>query len=888
MSSSVLVTKLFIPPAPTHLVKRNRLVERLNLGMQRKLTLVSAPAGYGKTTLLTDWVTQCSLHKYPIVWISLDKQDNQSQRFWTTILEGLKDAFAPALEGVKLEFGDEQPFLEEPFTNLINAIASKIHPDFSLILDDYHHITQQHIHEALSFFIANLPDKMHLVISTRYDPPLSLAHLRACDQLVELRTSDLRFTHSEEIEFMRATTGLELLSEALSLLEKRTEGWAAALQMAALSMRDREDPLTIINSFSGSHRFIVDYLAEQVLDHQTPTVRQFLLTTSILERLSAGLCEALCPEVQGQAMLESLEQANLFLIPLDGNRHWYRYHSLFASFLRNHLQMNQPQLLPHLHNQASQWYQDQDMLDEAIHHALEAGNYARATGLIEMELGSLRARGEWLKLLNWIKNIPENLVLSQPLMCLAHASALATNGQVDSAEIYLDAVEKTGHSPDQTTSQTARVIARNLRGFVAGLRGNYQDAIRYCQEAEELIPKHNLRAKGLVLLFSGIAYLQSGEFSWADRNLSQACINLRKVDHKVAYIRATHYLGQLRMHQGRLDDALALFDLAIDYTQQENNALFAGIEHIDKADVLREMDDLQGAFWSIHEGLQQVEKSGDYVFLRDAYQACARFEQALGNLDEALYYLHKAEHLASLRHLLHDRELICARRVWIWLEKGNLAEAQRWANSCGLRSNGSYEFANEFRYLTLIRVLIAQGEAQRANRMIHKLLASALAERRIGSLILIYTLQALAFRSMGDTKGAQEAFKQSLLLAEPSGYIHSIVDLGSEIEPLLEQAKANKFGSYAGYATKLLNILDRRKKAISAGELDSSPTELLSKRECQVLKLIAAGRSYQEIACELVIALSTVQTHIRNIYVKLDVHSGIEAVNRARQLNLLP
>ena len=888
MSSSVLATKLFIPPAPANLVKRNRLVDRLNAGMQRKLTLISAPVGFGKTTLLIEWVTQCKAHEHPVVWVSLDKGDNHYQRFWMTIIEGLKYIFTPSLEGLRLEFGFEQPFLEEPFTNFINAIASNIQPDFTLILDDYHHITQQHIHEALTFLIANLPDKMHLVISTRYDPPIPLAQLRACDQLVELRSSDLRFTISEEAEFMRATTGLDLSGEALSQLQERTEGWAAAMQMAALSMRDLEDPLTFINSFSGSHRFIVDYLAEQVLDHQTPEVRHFLLTTSVLERLSAGLCEAVCPEVQGQAMLESLERANLFLIPLDGNRCWYRYHSLFASFLRNHLQTNQPQLLPQLHNQASKWYQDHEMLDEAIHHALEAGNYARATRLIEMVLGSLRARGEWLKLLNWIKNIPENLVLSQPLMCLAHASALATNGQVDAAEIYLDAVEKTGHSTDQTTSQAARSIARNLRGFVAGLRGNYQDAIRYCQQADELISENNIRSKGLNLLFSGIAYMHSGEFSKADRNLSQACINLRKADHKVAYIRAIHYLGQLRIYQGRLDDALSLFDLAIDYTQQENNILIAGIEHLDKADVLREMDDLQGAFWSIHEGLQRVEGSGDYVFLRDAYLACARFEQALGSLDEALYYLHKAEHLASLRHLLQDRELICARRVWIWLDKGNLAEAQRWATTCGLSSIGSYEFANEFKYLTLIRVLIAQGEAEKANHLAYRLLASAQAGGRIGSLILIHTLRALAFSSVGDLKGAQDAFKQALLLAEPPGYVHSIVDLGLEVEPLLEQARKYKFDSCAGYAAQLLHILDRRKKAISIGQLDSSPTELLSNRERQVLELIAAGRSYQEIACELVIALSTVQTHIRNIYVKLDAHSGMEAVNRARQLNLLP
>jgi LuxR family transcriptional regulator, maltose regulon positive regulatory protein len=885
MTSPILNTKLVIPPFPARLVQRARLIERMNEGMQRKLTLLSAPAGYGKTTLLVEWIASCDIQVHPVLWLSLDNCDNDPHRFWSCFLEAIKELLGEICEGIRPDNGVKDGFSEEAMSSLINAVAAGAINKFSLILDDYQHINHPSIHSALDFLITNLPEKMHLVIASRQDPPISLAQLRARDQVVELRVDQLRFNRAEKVEFFQISAGILLTDEELAILDQRTEGWPAALQLAALSLKDREDHLTFIKSFGSSHRYIVDYLGEQVLLQQEETMKCFLMETSVLTRLNSGLCEAVSIGCDGQGTLEYLERHNLFLMPLDDERCWYRYHPLFGGYLHEQLRQLHPEIIPELHFRASRWYEDNEMQEEAILHALEGKHYERASQLIENMLIIMRSQGQWRTLLGWIKCMPVDLVYSRLPLCLAYASALIVNGQLKMAEPFLDAAEKP-FIDGKPGSSRLFALAQNLRGLLAGMQGKNQEAIHFSQEAYNLFSEEEWRARGLSLLISGCCYFMATEFETAEQRLKQARSYLQESGHNAAYIRAVHYLGKLKGLQGRLREAREIYQHAIQLISENEEDLLAGIEQIDLGDLHREWNNLEEAARLNSAGLYQVEASGDYVFLRDGYIARARLEMALGMVDEALYYLHKADHLANLNDIQIDRFHTRAIRARIWAVTGRLFDAECWLENCSPQSEPPVDLIDEYILITRCWVLLAMGRGEDALCLALRLLKYAEAGGRLGRAVEIRVLLTLGYKLNGDLKRAQTVLKEALLAAEPEGFVRVFLDAGSEIEPLLAQIGKSKFDSCAGYAIRLLHALNRQKYPQNS-ILQSPSSGLLSKRELQILEMIAAGMSYQEISNELVIAMSTVQTHIRNMYVKLDVHSGIEAVNCARKLGLI-
>ena len=979
MAASILATKLHIPPPRPSLVPRPRLVARLNEGLERKLTLVSAPVGFGKTTLLSEWIAGSGA-PLPVAWLSLDERDNDPGRFWTYLVA--------ALDALKLGHGEDRPSLphlpqalsEDVLTALINTIVTDIPAapsrgsgqapstgsgqapstgsghGFVLVLDDYHVITSQPIHDALVFLLDHLPPHMHLVIASRADPHFPLAQLRARGQLTEVRAGDLRFTIDEATTFLNQVMGLNLSAEAVAALDARTEGWIAGLQLAALSMRDRDDLQGFIQAFTGSHRYIVDYLAEQVLQRQPQPAQRFLLQTSILERLCGPLCDAVVgsqrisesasqrisesvdqqagervrlAHLSGTEILETLERNNLFVVPLDNERRWYRYHHLFGDFLRSQLGAAQPEMIAVLHHRAAEWYERNGFMEDAVQHALEARDFELATCLIEQVTDALWARSEVHTVLSWMKALPEELIHSQPRLCHTYASALTNIGQLDAVEPFLQSVEtrlrERGLFPSEaapswpdsheaarsvtptsdrewrfTTPQGLLAMVDIRRACVARFCGNVSDAITLSERALSRIPADNLFMRGMALLFQGHAYLLSGDAEAANQPLIESSRAGLATGHLAVYLSAIHYLADLRMLQGRLGEALAIYQEAVQHVAEQEGPVFAGIERIGVGDLLREWDDLESASGYIHEGLRLAEAGGDFVFLRDGYIARARLEQAQENPDLALAFIQKAEQTVRRSQPSWDTALVEAWRARLWIVQGNLPAAERWAQTCGLSIEddaGKYrlDFVREFGHLTLARVLLAQDRLDEAGRLLERLLQPAQSARRMGRVIEIHVLQAQALQAQGQAAQAMKTLGQALSLAEPEGYIRTFVDEGAPLAELLMrgvECKAWSEPRLIAYAGKLLSHFGLPVPGLAdqfvVRGLQFGIIEPLSERELQVLQLVAEGASNQEIAGELMVSVNTIKTHLRNIFGKLQVDSRIQAVVRARVLRLLP
>jgi LuxR family maltose regulon positive regulatory protein len=888
--ASLVATKLYLPPARLNRVPRPRLMARLN--ENRPLTLIVAPAGFGKTTLLSEWIPQ---NQHCITWVSLDDGDNDPIRLWAYIIAALKR--------LRADFGEsalallhasrpQPPPVTAILTMLINEIAA--FPDsFSLVLDDYHVITAQPIHEALDFLVGHLPPQLRLVITSRADLPLPLARYRARDQLTELRAADLRFTADEAAAFLNQVMALKLATDDIAVLETRTEGWIAGLQLAALSIqgRDAERSAQFIRGFSGSHHYIMDYLVEEVLQRQPERVQAFLLQTSILDRLNGPLSEVVTGQADSQTMLEQLERANLFLVPLDEEGRWYRYHHLFGDLLRYRLQRAQPDQVSDLHRRASDWYESNGWVAEAIQHALAAQDFERVARLVEQAGDAMWMRGEVRTLLRWLDGLPDAVVRARERLCLLHAWLWVLEGQLRQAQRRWQDAD-TALRPGSAEEQ-GKLAA--IGAAIAYLRGDPARSLALSQQALQLLPPDSSIWRGVTALHLGIGHRMAGDIKTATHYFAEAMAINRAADNWHATLLAQIDLADTYEIQGQLRRAAELYQAALDSaTERGADRLPLMAEtHVRMGALSYEWNDLAAAARHLATGIELAQHLDNV--LAQACLAYARVLLAQADAPGALTLIQKAEPLmrspnATIRTVV-DVE---AGRIRVWLAQGNIAAATDWARQYRARVEDERERStaapawHEVLQVTLARVLLAQHRWPEAQRLLEGLLEVAEASGRTGHVIEMQVLRSIALQAYGDSASAIVALERALLPAKAAGYIRTFVDEGEPIRSLLVALRARRKSSSLGaYTEMLLTAFGQFAGPAVDGQPSSLLVEPLSARELEVLRLIAAGASNQEIARQCVVAISTIKTHINSLYGKLGVKNRIQAVGRAKALKLL-
>jgi LuxR family maltose regulon positive regulatory protein len=890
MRIPLLTTKLRRPPLRSKIVSRPELIERLDSGLHRKLSLVSAPAGFGKTTLLSEWAARS---RSSVAWVTLDKADGDPARFWAYVVAALQTVDIYLGDVVHYTFPSPRvPPVESLLTPLLNQLAEVPDP-FALVLDDYHTIDAQPIHEGLTFLLAHLPPQMHLVIATRVDPPLPIARLRGRGELTGLYQADLRFKPEEAAHFLNRVMGLDLTAEDVAALERRTEGWIAGLQMAAVSLRGHDDVSGFVQAFTGSHRYILDYLTDEVLTQQPENVRQFLLQTSILDRLSAPLCDAVIEQgvldgAQGtsRAILEVLDRSNLFIVPLDDERRWYRYHRLFADLLRQRLQRHRPALLAQLHRRASEWHQENDSLTEAVSHTLSARDFERAARLIEAAAWEMLTRGELTTLLEWLDALPDDLTQARPRLGILRAWALALDGRWQAAEPSLSPIDA-GQVPGELAAVRAVLAAH--RADMSGAVELWPRVVELSQEALEYLPQDKWFSRNVAALMLGTAYWNMGDLSAAGRAMAEAIALTEDTGHTYLTLLATSSLGQLQEIQGLLRQAVENHRraLALASKQGPRPAPNASFAHVGIAEVLYEWNDLDGAMAHALEGIELSDQGGRTGYLLAGQVVLARVHQAQGDVALALDVIEKAERVAGeySSSFLYRKAELAALRARLWATRGDLAAASQWAeeHKRGPSDERHFSAECEVEQLGVAGVLIDTGKPAAALDLLGRLLQVAEETQRTKGLIRILVLQALAFQTQDDPGNALSALGRALSLAEPEGYVRTFLDQGEPMARLLRQALSQ--GIAPNYAARLLAAFDAAVE-LTPPSMDAL-VEPLTRRELEVLRLIVAGLSNSDIADELFIAVSTVKSHINHIYGKLGVENRVQAINRARSLQLL-
>jgi LuxR family maltose regulon positive regulatory protein len=913
MSTPILATKLYIPPPRPKAVLRPRLIERLDEGLHRKLILVCAPAGFGKTTLLGEWVAALPR---PAAWLSLDEGDNDPARFLSYFVAALR-TIAPSMgEGVLDALGSPQsPPTESILTALLNEMAA-LAEDSVFVLDDYHVIHATAVDDALTFLLEHLPPRVKLVIATREDPPLPIARMRARGQLSELRAADLRFILTEAAGFLEGAMGLKLSAEEMAALEERTEGWIAGLQLAALSMRGREDVGEFIRAFAGDNRYIVDYLTEEVLGSQSDRIRSFLLSTSILDRLSGPLCDAVTGQEGGNARLEALERGNFFVVPLDDKRRWYRYHHLFADVLYAYLMTEQPDRVPVLHRRASEWYEHNGSVADAIRHALAAEDFGRAADLVELAVPEMRRSRQEVTLLGWFEALPDELFRVRPVLSVHYAGTLLQSGRLEGvedrlrdAERWLDTGADVGERPEGSSAEMVVVDKeefRRLSGSVtiyrAGIAlvvGDVLGTVKYARRALDLAAEDDHFRRGSAAALLGLAYWTSGDLEAGHRSYADGMAHLLRIGHVSDAIGCAIALADMRIGQGRLRDAMGTYERGLRLATEQGEPFLRGAAdmHVGMSEIHHERNELDAAT----KHLLRSEELGEFAGLpQNRYRwrvAMARICEAHGDLDDALDLLDEAERL-YVGDFFPNVRPVAARKARVWVAQGRLGEALVWARDLGLSAHDDLGYLREFEHISLARVLIALYKNDREERSIHeamglleRLLQAAEEDGRIGNVIEILVLQALAHEAQCESLSAFVPLERVLTLAEPEGYVRTFVDEGPSMEQLLLEAAAR--GIMPDYTGKLLAAFEAEGRIDSDDSPRPTPpasqplAEPLSDRELEVLRLIAQGLSNREIGERLFLAIITVKGHNRNIFRKLQVRRRTEAVARARELGLL-
>jgi LuxR family maltose regulon positive regulatory protein len=893
----LLATKLYAPPArpPGRMVSRPRLLEQLDQGLAGRLILVSAPAGFGKTTVLSEWIADRELR---VAWVSLDGGDSDPVCFGRYIVAALQ-AVAPQVGKVAADWlrAPQPPPLESVLTLLINDLCL-VSEELVLVLDDYHTLDAGAVHQAVAFLLDRLPPSLHLVIATRADPPLPLSRWRSRGQMAEVRADDLRFTSEETREFFGRVMGLGLSSDEIATLEECTEGWIVGLQMAALSLRGRENASAFVQAFSGSHRYVLDYLVAEVIDSQLSQVQQFLLQTSILDRLSGPLCEAITGQGGGQSMLERLESANLFLVPLDDERRWYRYHHLFAELLCARLQQAQPDIVATLHLRAAKWHRHNGSATEAVHHALAAGEFTLAANWIESALRMGTAwSGEGISsILAWLKRLPDQVVYDRPWLRFYALRAAYAAGQFDQAERLLQGLIDSVEANPSSVPDSNRLLGAILetRASHAMVQGYVRRAIDLAHQSLACLPEDCLLARAIATYVLGLAHALAGDVVEASQVFRQAMAIALASKSCSAMVTVAWVLADTQIVQGQLRQAVQTCNKAIHSgTIGGLRVPASGLAGLSLAEIFRERNELQEAEHCLMESLELLRQGQvtDNFGLGHALLACIK--QALGNTAEAQAAIEHAVQIAEESKIARVLVQTSAHQVRIWLRQGELSLAAHWAD--GYNQVGATEYLREFEDLTLARVLIAGGKLDEAVSILSQLAEAAEAAGRNGRLIEILAILALALHQQNRTAQAIVALEKSFALAEPEGYMRVFLDEGASMAMLLRQAARR--GIAPSYVSKLLTAFEEEQKSLEK-EREAVPpvpslhrsltlVEPLSDRELEVLRLVADGLSNQEVADALILAVGTVKAHVHTIYGKLGVQSRTQAIARAKELHLL-
>jgi LuxR family maltose regulon positive regulatory protein len=902
----ILNTKLFIPRSRKNLVSRPRLVNRLNAGQDKKLTLIAAPAGFGKTTLLSEWIPSSPRC---VTWLSLDEGDNSPANFWMYFIAALQTISPEIGRSAQALLPSLQPNdIEGILTVLINEIIA-FGDSFVHVFDDYHLIDSTQIDHELAYLIDHQPSNLHLVIATRENPDLPLARLRARDQLTELRASDLRFTLSEAAEFLHAMS-LNLSAKDIHALEDRTEGWVAGLQLAALAlgaMPEHKDAASFIKSFTGTHHFVMDYLIDEVLQQQSEKVQQFLLRTAILDRLCGPLCDAILldPSTPGQETLEYIERANLFIIPLDNERHWYRYHHLFADLLLQRLgQCQTPEEIAQYHISASEWFEKNGGQAEEFRHLIAAREYGRAAGLAERSWQRMYESFQSAVWLGWVKHLPEGLMCSRPVLCTQIAWAFMDAHEVDASESRLQDAERCLEGPSDDMVIVDKEQFRSLRARIAFARAyngqtrrDFLSAIKYADLAYKLIPEENqgLRAQTTAIL--GASYLINGDLDAACRSMNDWIDNSLKVgNYYYAFAYAMAEKADILTAQGHLREALRTYQQSLELASKHDSGVLRVMAHhyLGMAMLFHEMGDEKAADQHLEKsiGVAGLHTSVDWSYRRCVAQA--RMKEAAGELEAAIELLDEAKRFYIKTLIPHTRP-IDAIKARIYLKQGRLSKAKEWVKEHGLSVDDELSYLREYEHISLARVLIAEYQNHReecaiteALSLLDRLLNAAKETKRMGSMLEILITQALAYQALGSASQALAPLERALTLAEPEGYLRVFLDEGAGMMQLLREAAARKImPEYIGNLLAAFAGGQHTRVVTSPSPTPKSLIEPLSQRELEVLRLFKTELSGPEIARELVVALSTVRTHTKSIYSKLNVNSRRAAVRRAIELSLI-
>lgn len=905
MSTPILATKLYFPAPRPKIVLRPRLIEQLKKGLHHKLTLISAPAGFGKTTLVSEWVTSC---ERPFAWLSLDEGDTDLTRFLTYFVAALQTVAPHVGEGVLTALQSPQlPPTESLLTVLLNDLAT-VSEHVILVLDDYHVVDGPSVDEALTFFLEHLPPKMHLTITTREDPNLPLARWRVRNQLTELRASDLRFSLAETAEFLRQVMGLNLSEDNIATLEARTEGWIAGLQLAALSMRGREDVAGFIHAFTGDNRYIVDYLVEEILQRQPEPIRRFLLQTAILNRLNGPLCEAVTYLPESKEQLQALERGNFFIIPLDDKRHWYRYHHLFAEVLKVHLMAEQPEQVAILHTRASEWYEQNGLTADAIYHALAAEDFERAADLIERAMPETQRNRQESILLGWLKALPDELFQNRPVLNVHYAGTLLQNGQLDGVESRLHDIERWLATPEDIRGRPVYVdeegfqrlpsLVAMYHAAIALAQGDVANTMKHAYKVLKLAREDDDFPRGAASSLLGLAYWTSGDLETAYQMFSNGMAHLQRVEFISDVIGGSVTLADIRITQGRLHEAMSIYERGLQLATKQGAPALRGAAdmHVGISDLYYERNNLNTAEQHLLKSKELGELNG---LPKNPYRwrvAMACIRESQGDLEGALDLLDEAESL-YMGDFSPNVRPVSALKARVWVKQGELEKALAWARERKLFNEEKPSYLREFEQITFVRILLSQYQSdhsisllQNAMGLLERLLKAAEEGGRIRSVIEILILQALAHQMQENIPAALVSLECALKLADPEGYMRIFLAEGSSMAELIREIKAHRI--MPNYTDKLLSAFgaDQDMKGETPQSdypASSSLIEPFSQRELDILRLFKTELSGPEIAQELVIALSTVRTHTKSIYSKLNVNSRRGAVKRATELGLL-
>jgi LuxR family transcriptional regulator, maltose regulon positive regulatory protein len=907
----LLATKLHVPQPRPGFLPRPRLLERLAEATALELVLVCTPAGFGKTSLLADWARHS---RSPVAWLSLDEGDNDPARFWRHVVAALDRVRPGIAEQVAGLLGPPTPpSFEGLVTALINELAGL--PDrVLLVLDDYHLVEAETVHASLAFLVEHLPPGLRLLLASRADPPLPLARLRASGQLAELRERELRFTAEEAAALLREAVGPDLLEEAVAALAARTEGWVAGLQLAALSLRGQPDIPGFLATFSGSHRWVLDYLTEEVLDRQPDHVRAFLLETSVLERLSGELCDAVTGRADSQEMLERVERANLFLVPLDEQRRWWRYHHLFADLLRARLAQEQPERLPRLHQAAAAWSEQRGLVDDAVRHGLAAGDTLWAARLLERHLDRLLLRGENATVDRWLRALPAELVGSRPRLLLTQARLALVIGRLEAVEGLLDAAERAfaaaADEPYEPSVGRAASLLVNIsaaiaqdRAFLAVVRGDAEQASAFARRALAELDEGEWMLGSIARGHLAMAEWLRGRLPEAERALASSIAEWRAAGERFLAVRLSELLGYVQRGLGRLDAALGTFRqvLEIAATPGRPAQPAAGMAYVGMAEVAYQRGELAAALEHVTKGIELCRRFVEAPALATGLVALAWIRQATGDYAGALTAMDEAGRVGPSPDVTALLNPIPAQRARLLLAQGEVAAAARWTNQRGLCTDDQPSYQREPEHLVLARVLLVQRAPEQAFELLERLHQLAATQGRVGSVIEVQALQALGLAASGDERGALAALGEALHLGAPEGYVRVFVDEGAPMASLLGRLAApGQRERVAGagdvppdYLARLLASFPpaAARTFHLGGRAVAGPVpglvEPLSERELEVLALLATGRSNQQIAEELVVALDTVKKHVSRVLDKLGAANRTQAVARARELELL-